>query len=584
MLSLKCACGASHDVPESFVGENALCLQCGHALYVVAGGAVAPSPQSRVGARLQVLAGPARVGEQFFPVGPAPVEIGKLPQNAICLAGSKVSRNHCQLVRRGSTWRIEDLKSTNGLLVNEQRVRAATLRYGDVIQVGDFRLRFDTLGPGESGEEEDVIELGDDDLVDVSPDELVEIEDVEADDDGYGAYDLREPLPPPAFMPTAVAIPAAAVAVVPLPAIPIDGPPCPCCEKTLPRNAKVCVECGIRVPSGRPLIISRGMDEDDTEKQDKWIDVISWIVPLNLIPIGSEAFGAHKGRAVWYITAITVLVSLWFLVVNIGAHGRNFANLELWAGSREASEQLFAEAKGLDEDTPITRAQAIAYARAMQAHRLGSDADFHPYQLLTNALLHGGIFHLAGNLVFLIVFGKRVNEAIGDLAMGIVYPLLAISASAIYLLAMSSAPLHAALGASGAIMGLAGMYFVFFPVQRVHLAFWFRLRVIFMYRKIFRPRGFWLLVVWVLWNDVLPVLLGTQTDGVAHWAHLGGFLTGMAIAIILLVSRLGHSMGGDLLSVCLGKHAWPLIGKPNRWLGEVVPDMTPRPRRIVASR
>jgi len=54
-----------------------------------------------------------------------------------------------------------------------------------------------------------------------------------------------------------------------------------------------------------------------------------------------------------------------------------------------------------------------------------------------------------------------------------------------------------------------------------------------------------------------------DSDGVAHWAHLGGFLTGAGIAIILLVSRLATARGGDLLSVVLGRYAWPLLGKPN---------------------
>src|SRR5437763_16908476 len=108
MLSLKCACGASHDVPESFVGENALCLRCGDVLYAVAGGAIASTGVAAVRARLTVVAGPERVGQQFFPVGNRPVEIGKLPDKVICLSGSKVPRNHCQLVRSDAGWRLDD--------------------------------------------------------------------------------------------------------------------------------------------------------------------------------------------------------------------------------------------------------------------------------------------------------------------------------------------------------------------------------------------------------------------------------------------------------------------------------------------
>ena len=48
----------------------------------------------------------------------------------------------------------------------------------------------------------------------------------------------------------------------------------------------------------------------------------------------------------------------------------------------------------------------------------------------------------------------------------------------------------------------------------------------------------------------------------AHWAHLGGMLAGITIALLLLVTRLVNARGGDILSVTLGRHAWALIGRP----------------------
>jgi len=54
-------------------------------------------------------------------------------------------------------------------------------------------------------------------------------------------------------------------------------------------------------------------------------------------------------------------------------------------------------------------------------------------------------------------------------------------------------------------------------------------------------------------------------DGVAHWAHLGGFLGGVTFALLLLIARQVNARGGDMLSVVLGRFAWPLIGKPSRW-------------------
>ena len=108
-------------------------------------------------------------------------------------------------------------------------------------------------------------------------------------------------------------------------------------------------------------------------------------------------------------------------------------------------------------------------------------------------------------------------------------------------------------------MGLAGMYFIFFPVQKVFMIAW--VRPIILFYKVFRMRGFWLLVGWIAINDLLPMALGSR-DFVAHWAHLGGFVFGMAVAMLLLMSRQVSARGSDLLTVILGRRAWALVGRP----------------------
>ena len=120
-------------------------------------------------------------------------------------------------------------------------------------------------------------------------------------------------------------------------------------------------------------------------------------------------------------------------------------------------------------------------------------------------------------------------------------------------------------------MGLAGMYFVFFPVHKVRMAAWIRMPLLLgwrLYYKIFSMKGFWLLGLWVGFNDVLPTVLsmlrGTTgpADGVAHWAHLGGFASGVLIGLGLLCARQVNARGADILSVVMGPRAWALIGKP----------------------
>lgn len=146
------------------------------------------------------------------------------------------------------------------------------------------------------------------------------------------------------------------------------------------------------------------------------------------------------------------------------------------------------------------------------------------------------------------------------------YLFLAICAGIAHLLASSGEPPVPLVGASGAIMGMAGMYFVFFPAQRVHSVIWLRLGIFTGFRlwmKIFELRGYWVLLFYIFF-DVLYTLLGVK-DGTAHWAHLGGFFSGMAVAILLLATRGVNGRGSDLLSILLGRWAWPLIGKPSQW-------------------
>jgi membrane associated rhomboid family serine protease len=224
----------------------------------------------------------------------------------------------------------------------------------------------------------------------------------------------------------------------------------------------------------------------------------------------------------------------------------------LWAGSTPQIERVL-------EENEVTRAdfeEAIGYAP--QPHRT--------YQLFTHALLHADPLHLASNLLFLFVFGTRVNALIGNVLTAILYPLLAVLAAVSQLAATKSEDVVIPnLGASGAVMGLAGMYFVLMPTAKVHMIAWWRwglLRWFELNLKQWAVRGFWV-VLFYLSFEVIYTAVGMEDD-VAHWAHLGGFLFGAVIALILLLSRLVNARGGDLLSAMLGKAAWKLLGKPNR--------------------
>ena len=155
---------------------------------------------------------------------------------------------------------------------------------------------------------------------------------------------------------------------------------------------------------------------------------------------------------------------------------------ENWAQVQKQAERRWniprdrASARQLERDHERQRRnyeyakEEIAALREYVASKVPDEAvGFQPHQLLTHAVLHGDLLHLAGNLLFLLVFGLRVNELLGNLRTAIVYPVLAVASGLLDMWATQDQRLTASLGASGAIAGLAGMYLVFFPIQRVRM-------------------------------------------------------------------------------------------------------------------
>ena len=236
------------------------------------------------------------------------------------------------------------------------------------------------------------------------------------------------------------------------------------------------------------------------------------------------------------------------------------------AGEEELSdEELRAEVvKLIDEElapdaTPEQKALMLEVALA-EIERMKSFT-FRWYQLFTHAFLHADILHLVGNLLFLLVLGARTNSAVGNVGTAVLYLVLAAAAGVSQMM-LGGEPGVPMLGASGAIMGLAGMYVVLFPLQYVFMVIWLRLGLIAAFRlamKMFSMRGVYVVMFYIAF-DVLYTLIGLES-GTAHWAHLGGFFAGVVLAILLLVVRMVHT-GNDVLSLVLGKAAWPLIGTP----------------------
>ena len=146
--------------------------------------------------------------------------------------------------------------------------------------------------------------------------------------------------------------------------------------------------------------------------------------------------------------------------------------------------------------------------------------------LFTAMFLHAGFLHLAGNMLFLWICGDNVEHRLGRVRFLAAYVGTGVAATAIQTM-LSGRTTLPLLGASGAIFGLAGLYFVWFPRNRVRV--WVVLFPFFMnvVRIPQRPvLGFFVLV-----QNLLPFLTaGAWGGGVAHGAHLGGFLVGLLLA------------------------------------------------------
>ena len=146
--------------------------------------------------------------------------------------------------------------------------------------------------------------------------------------------------------------------------------------------------------------------------------------------------------------------------------------------------------------------------------------------LFTAMFLHGGWLHLAGNMLFLYIFGNNVEYRLGALRYLLAYLGTGIAATLFFALFVggSQVPL---IGASGAISGVLGCYFLWFPRNQVKVfVFLFPL----LMNQVLVPArlvlGFYLLV-----DNLLPFLMtGSGGAGVAHGAHIGGFLAGMGVA------------------------------------------------------
>jgi membrane associated rhomboid family serine protease len=162
--------------------------------------------------------------------------------------------------------------------------------------------------------------------------------------------------------------------------------------------------------------------------------------------------------------------------------------------------------------------------------------------------IHGGFMHLAGNMMFLWVFGDNIEDRLGHVKFLVFYLIAGVAATLAQWVidTGSQTPL---IGASGAISGVLGAYLVMYPYNKI------KALIIFYLITVVEMRAMWLLGAWFVWQ----LIQGSMSFGlansvnVAFFAHIGGFVAGMALAAAfklaagepVIPGRGGPSGGGN---------------------------------------
>ncbi|MBW7997414.1 MAG: rhomboid family intramembrane serine protease [Candidatus Glassbacteria bacterium] len=143
--------------------------------------------------------------------------------------------------------------------------------------------------------------------------------------------------------------------------------------------------------------------------------------------------------------------------------------------------------------------------------------------MLSSMFMHGGWMHLGGNMLYLWIFGNNVEDAMGHLRFVAFYLLCGVAAAAAQVISApaSTAPM---IGASGAVSGILGAYLILHPFARVKTL----IIIIFFIRVIELP-ALIVLGVWFMFQIINSLSAPSSAAGVAWYAHIGGFLVGLAL-------------------------------------------------------
>jgi membrane associated rhomboid family serine protease len=177
---------------------------------------------------------------------------------------------------------------------------------------------------------------------------------------------------------------------------------------------------------------------------------------------------------------------------------------------------------------------AVAYSYGMIPARLFGTAELPPdlavvpawATIFTSMFLHAGWLHIGGNMLFLWIFGNNIEDLLGHFRYLLLYLLSGVAAAMGQALADPGSTIPM-VGASGAIAGVLGAYLLIYPNANVHVL----VLIVFIVRIVTVP-GWIMLGLW-FGAQLVSGLLSKGGAGVAFWAHVGGFVTGIVLVLLI---------------------------------------------------
>ncbi len=227
-----------------------------------------------------------------------------------------------------------------------------------------------------------------------------------------------------------------------------------------------------------------------------------------MFPIRDDNPSIHTPYATYALIGLNV--AAWILIQGLGAQPRLTASI--------CSLGLI----------PAELLQMIPSGREVQAGPCvltGGTSSWHT--VLTSMFLHGGWFHIIGNMWFLWIFGNNVEDSMGSFRFVVFYVLCGFAAATLQVALNPASPVPM-VGASGAIGGVMGAYILLFPRVQVHMLVILGFLVTTIAVPAVLMLGYWLLI------QLIGAFgsAGAQGGGVAFWAHVGGFVAGGALVYV----------------------------------------------------